>query len=57
MNVINKQHIRTPLAPTSFAFGGATKPISELMFNKYDKDRSGMKTAVFSSFHVDCFFL
>jgi calcium-binding protein CML len=41
MNVINKSH-RTSLAPTCFAFGGGTKPISELMFNKYDIDKNGM---------------
>lgn len=42
MNLINKNHrIATGIAPTSFAFGGGTKPISELMFNKYDIDKSG----------------
>lgn len=42
MNGINKNHRTAPaLAPTSFAFGGGTKPISELMFNKYDVDKSG----------------
>jgi hypothetical protein len=39
--VINKNQ-RTPLAPNCFAFGGSTKPISEIMFNKYDKDKNGM---------------
>jgi hypothetical protein len=42
MNVINKHHLAaTALAPTCFAFGGGTKPISELMFNKYDVDKNG----------------
>ncbi|CAF2361463.1 unnamed protein product [Rotaria sp. Silwood2] len=40
MNAINKHQRITP-APTCFSFGGATKPISELMFNKYDKDKNG----------------
>jgi hypothetical protein len=31
----------TPLLPSRFAFGGGTKPISELMFNKYDVDKNG----------------
>jgi len=41
MNVINKNQ-RGTLAPTCFAFGGGKKPISELMFKKYDKDKNGM---------------
>ena len=30
-----------PLPPSSFAFGGGTKPVSQLMFNKYDLDNNG----------------
>jgi hypothetical protein len=41
MNVINKNQQRS-FAPTNYAFGGSTKPISELMFNKYDTDKNGM---------------
>jgi hypothetical protein len=41
MNVLNKNHPAATLAPTCFAFGGGTKPISELMFNKYDVDKNG----------------
>jgi len=41
MNVMNKNQ-RTGPTPTCFAFGGGTKPISELMFNKYDLDKNGM---------------
>ena len=41
MNVINKPS-RIILPPNCMAFGGATKPVSELMFNKYDKDKNGM---------------
>lgn len=40
MNVINKKPTMI-LPPSSFAFGGSTKPISEIMFNKYDKDKNG----------------
>ena len=36
----NKKH-GTPLSPSCFAFGGGTKPISEVMFNKYDVDKNG----------------
>ncbi|CAF1246521.1 unnamed protein product [Adineta steineri] len=38
-NKITKQSI--PLSPSRFAFGGGTKPISEVMFNKYDTDKNG----------------
>jgi hypothetical protein len=31
----------SPLPPSSFAFGGGTKPVSQLMFNKYDLDHNG----------------
>ncbi|CAF1113837.1 unnamed protein product [Didymodactylos carnosus] len=31
----------TPLAPRLFAFGGSTKPVSELIFKKYDLDENG----------------
>lgn len=41
MHAINKNQRVAPLPP-SFGFGGATKPISELMFNKYDKDKNGI---------------
>ncbi|CAF0889906.1 unnamed protein product [Rotaria sordida] len=30
-----------PLSPSRFAFGGKTKPLSELMFKKYDVDNNG----------------
>ncbi|CAF1138326.1 unnamed protein product [Rotaria sordida] len=40
MNVINKRP-QIILPPSCMAFGGATKPVSELMFNKYDKDKNG----------------
>jgi hypothetical protein len=39
-----------PLPPSSFAFGGRTKPISQLMFNKYDVDESGKIAIVVFSF-------
>ncbi|CAF1550826.1 unnamed protein product [Didymodactylos carnosus] len=31
----------TPLSLSLFAFGGTTKPMSEIMFNKYDVDNNG----------------
>ena len=37
---------RSGLGAASFAFGGGTKPISELMFNKYDLDRNGLKHTI-----------
>lgn len=30
------------LSPKLFAFGGGTKPVSQLLFNKYDTDKSGL---------------
>ena len=51
MNVINKNQ-RTPFAPTCFAFGGSTKPISELMFNKYDTDKNGMSKKTNSNLFI-----
>jgi hypothetical protein len=50
MNVINKNQ-RTSLAPTCFAFGGGTKPVSELMFNKYDIDKNGMSKSKSTIFY------
>jgi hypothetical protein len=37
-----KQKIAVALSPKLFAFGGGTKPVSQLMFNKYDTDNSGL---------------
>ena len=55
MNGINKNHRTAPaFAPTPFAFGGGTKPISELMFNKYDIDKSGSySTEMNLEFHLN----
>jgi len=36
-----KKKIVVALAPKLFAFGGGTKPVSQLLFNKYDTDNSG----------------
>ena len=36
-----KQKILLALSPKLFAFGGGTKPVSQLLFNKYDQDHSG----------------
>lgn len=36
----NPKH-NAPLPPSRFAFGGGTKSVCELMFNKYDKDKNG----------------
>lgn len=37
-----KQKIAVALSPKLFAFGGGTKPVSQLLFNKYDTDQSGL---------------
>lgn len=37
--MVTKQNI--PLLPCLFAFGGGMKPLSELVFNKYDTDKNG----------------
>lgn len=37
-----KKKILVALAPKLFAFGGGTKPVSQLLFNKYDTDKSGL---------------
>ena len=55
MNTINKNQ-RVKLPPTCFAFGGGTKPMSELMFNKYDKDKNGMLREIFASLNQIIFF-
>jgi hypothetical protein len=36
-----KKKMIVPLSPNLFAFGGGTKPVSQLLFNKYDTDKSG----------------
>jgi hypothetical protein len=36
-----KKKIIVALSPKLFAFGGGTKPVSQLLFNKYDTDKSG----------------
>jgi len=36
-----KKKILVALSPKLFAFGGGTKPVSQLLFNKYDTDKSG----------------
>ncbi len=36
-----KKKIAVALSPKLFAFGGGTKPVSQLLFNKYDTDKSG----------------
>ena len=41
MHAINNRSQRSAPGPTSFAFGGGTRPMSELMFNKYDLDKNG----------------
>ncbi|UJR07525.1 hypothetical protein I4U23_011813 [Adineta vaga] len=37
-----KKKIAVALSPKLFAFGGGTKPVSQLLFNKYDTDQSGL---------------
>ncbi|CAF1014703.1 unnamed protein product [Adineta ricciae] len=37
-----KKKIMVALSPKLFAFGGGTKPVSQLLFNKYDTDQSGL---------------
>ena len=37
-----KQKIIVALSPKLFAFGGGTKPVSQLMVNKYHTDQSGL---------------
>ncbi|CAF1242076.1 unnamed protein product [Adineta steineri] len=37
-----KKKIAVVLSPKLFAFGGGTKPVSQLLFNKYDTDHSGL---------------
>lgn len=37
-----KKKIVVALSPKLFAFGGGTKPVSQLLFNKYDTDKSGL---------------
>ncbi|CAF0897287.1 unnamed protein product [Rotaria sordida] len=34
--------ITVALSPKLFAFGGGTKPVSQLLFNKYDTDKNGV---------------
>ncbi len=40
-----KKKIIVALSPKLFAFGGGTKPVSQLLFNKYDTDKSGQYNA------------
>ncbi|CAF1184932.1 unnamed protein product [Adineta steineri] len=40
MNIIQTNQVK-PLPPSCFSFGGSTKSISEIMFNKYDLDKNG----------------
>ncbi|CAF1365350.1 unnamed protein product [Rotaria sp. Silwood1] len=37
----SKKKITVALSPKLFAFGGGTKPVSQLLFNKYDTDKNG----------------
>ena len=39
-----KQKLLVALSPKLFAFGGGTKPVSQLLFNKYDTDKNGAST-------------
>ncbi|CAF1184948.1 unnamed protein product [Adineta steineri] len=52
MNIIQTNQVK-PLPPSCFSFGGSTKPISEIMFNKYDLDKNDLNISII---HDDDYF-